>query len=181
MKRKKLNELSSLKTHISRRILYFSGFIFLYFFPMGLIAENLFVLKKIEMTAKETLSITWCIAGLIYLVFLAKHLKKKILDLKPSPFKTFIGGIVSLIPVTILAAFVQLIQDLLNKMPKLDIAKHIWLIIFSICMGLCLQIVDAAINRKYLYDLEIDKEARKIEDIQRRRDELRKEREEMEE
>lgn len=180
MKEKKSRELSSIKTYVSKRILYFTSFIFLYIFPLGVIAENILVLKQIEVGTKQIVSFTWCLVGLIYLIFIAKHFKKKILDLKPSPFKTFIGGIISLIPVTILAAFVQLIQDLLNKMPKLDIAKHIWLIIFSICIGLFLQIVDAAINHKYLYDLEIDKEARRIVDCEKRQEQLRKEREEME-
>lgn len=181
MEKKKLKELNSFKVYFTKRILYFVGYIFLYIFPATLIIENLFVLKKVEIESEQILSLTWCIAGIIYLIFIAKHFKKKILDLHPSPLKTFLGGIASLIPVTILAAFVQLIQDLINKLPTINIAKSVWTIIFSIAIGLVFQIVDAGINRKYLYDLEINKAAKKEVDIETRKKELIKEREAMEE
>lgn len=181
MKKEKLEELNSFKVYFTKRILYFVGYIFLYIFPATLIIENLFVLKKVEIGSKQVVSLTWCIAGIIYLIFIAKHFKKKILDLHPSPLKTFLGGIASLIPVTILAAFVQLIQDLIIKLPTIDIANSIWTIIFSITIGLVFQIIDAGINRKYLYDLEINKTAKKEVDIETRRKELIKERETMEE
>lgn len=181
MKEKKSRELSSLKTYISKRIVYFLGCIFIYLFPFGVILENIVIFKQIKIEKEQTLSVIWCIIGLFYLVFIAKHLKTKIANIKNKPLKAFLDGITILFPITIFAAFVQLIQDLLNKMPKLDIAKHIWLIIFSIFIGLCLQIIDAAINYKYLYDLEIDKEAKRINDREKRLEQLRKEREEMEE
>lgn len=181
MKKEKLSELNNFKYYCKKRILYFIGFIFLYIFPTILIFENLFVLKKIEVESKQVLSLSWCIVGIIYLTFLAKHFKKKILDIKPGAFKTFLGGLASLIPVTILAAFVQLIQDLINKLPTIDIAKSIWTIIFSITIGLVFQIIDSGINRKYLYDLEINKSAKREVDIETRRKELIKERETMEE
>lgn len=181
MEKKKLKELNSFKVYFSKRILYFIGYIFLYAFPITLIIENLFVLKKVEIESEQVISLTWCIVGIIYLIFIAKHFKKKILDLHPSPLKTFLGGIASLIPVTILAAFVQLIQDLINKLPTIDIAKSIWTIIFSITIGLVFQIIDSGINRKYLYDLEINKSAKREVDIETRRKELIKERETMEE
>lgn len=180
MKKEKLEELNSFKVYFTKRILYFVGYIFLYIFPATLIIENLFVLKKVEIGSKQVVSLTWCIAGIIYLIFIAKHFKKKILDLHPSPLKTFLGGIASLIPVTILAAFVQLIQDLINKLPTINIAKSIWLIIFSLVIGLILQVIDSAINKKYLYDLEINKIAKKEVDVETRKQELVKERKEME-
>lgn len=180
MKKEKLRELNNFKYYFKKRILYFIGFIFLYIFPTILIFENLFVLKKIEVESKQILSLSWCIVGIIYLTFLAKHFKKKILDIKPGAFKTFLGGLASLIPVTILASFVQLIQDLINKLPTINIAKSIWLIIFSLVIGLILQVIDSAINKKYLYDLEINKIAKKEVDVETRKQELVKERKEME-
>ena len=70
-------------------------------------------------------------------------------------------------------------QELINKMPHLDIAKNIWLIIISIIVGLSLQIIDSAINRKYLYDIEIEKEAKRSIDVERRKKELIEEREKL--
>lgn len=180
MEKKKLEELNSFKVYFTKRILYFVGYIFLYIFPATLIIENLFVLKKVEIGSKQVVSLTWCIVGIIYLIFIAKHFKKKILDIKPGAFKTFLGGLASLIPVTILASFVQLIQDLINKLPTINIAKSIWLIIFSLVIGLILQVIDSAINKKYLYDLEINKIAKKEVDVETRKQELVKERREME-
>ena len=73
-----------------------------------------------------------------------------------------------------------MIQDLINKLPTINIAKSIWLIIFSLVIGLILQVIDSAINKKYLYDLEINKIAKKEVDVETRKQELVKERREME-
>ena len=50
MKKEKLSELNNFKYYFKKRILYFIGFIFLYIFPTILIFENLFILKKIEVS-----------------------------------------------------------------------------------------------------------------------------------
>ena len=73
-----------------------------------------------------------------------------------------------------------MIQDLINKLPTINIAKSIWLIIFSLVIGLILQVIDSAVNKKYLYDLEINKIAKKEVDVETRKQELVKERKEME-
>ena len=57
--------------------------------------------------------------------------------------------------------------------------SNIWLIIISIIVGLILQIIDSAINRKYLYDIEIEKEAKRSIDVERRKKELIEEREKL--
>ena len=77
MKKETLEELNSFKVYFTKRILYFVGYIFLYIFPATLIIENLFVLKKVEIGSKQVVSLTWCIAGIIYLIFIAKHFKRR--------------------------------------------------------------------------------------------------------
>lgn len=160
------------KEYIKKRWLYCVGFIFIYAIPIVMIVANIKVVNNMDLTPKNSVSLVWVIFGGIYLIFVAKHLKKKILDLKPSAFRSFIGGIASLIPVTILVALIQVVQDLINSIPTLDVAKFGWLIIGSICIGLLVQVLDAFINRKYLYDLEITKLAKQQVEIEKRKEEL---------
>lgn len=167
------------KEYFLKRKLYFIGFIFIYLIPIIMIFENVFEIKEVINDKKIIVSFTWVILGFAYLTFVSKFIGKKINDLKPSPFKSFLIGVVSLIPITVIASLLQVMQELVNKMPHLDVAKNIWLIIISIVVGLVLQIIDSAINRKYLYDIEIEKEAKRSIDVEKRKKELIEEREKL--
>lgn len=173
--------LNKILTHIKKRALYFIGCIFIYIFPVIYIAQNINIVTKIETTTKTQVSMTWAIIGTLYLIFVSKFIKNKLHDMQPKPLKTFLNGIASLIPVSILGAFITVVQEVINKLPNIDIAQYIWNTLLLIVSGLSLQILDSVINRKYLYDLEISKQAKKQLDIEKRKDELVKQRQEMEE
>lgn len=180
MNNKKSFVSNKLINHIKKRILYYTGSLFIFIFPLINILNNLKVITKIETTTNITVNLTWCFVGLLYLMFVAKFVRNKIHEMQPKPLKTFFNGISSLIPVTILGAFINVVQEAVNKLPTIDIAKHIWDTVLLIAFGLVLQIIDSVINRKYLYDLEIQKEAKKLIDIEKKKEELITARKEME-
>lgn len=170
---KKLSELSKKELflfNLKKRALFYTGYLFIYIFPIAIVMSKFHLFSIVKHT--HTLDLTVVFLGLFYLIFLAKFLKKKILTLKPGAFKSFLVGLLSLIPMIILACFIQIIQDLINNMPTIDISKYLWLIIESIGLGLVLQIVDSAFNKQYLYDLEIVKLAQKEADIETLKEEL---------
>lgn len=166
--------------HIKRRVLYYTGSIFIFILPLVNVLTNLKIVTKIEASKTVSVNITWCLVGLLYLMFVAKFVRNKIHDMQPKPVKTFLSGLSSLIPVTVLGAFVNVVQELINKLPEVNVAKHIWDTVTLIAVGLILQIIDSVINRKYLYDLEIQKEAKKSIDIEKKKEQLIKARKEME-
>ena len=161
-----------LNSYIKKRSLYFIGSIFIYILPIIYISQNINIVTKIKTTPKTTVSMTWAIVGVLYLIFLGKYIRGKIHEMQPRPLKSFFNGISSLIPVSVLGAFINVVQEVINKMPNLDIAKYIWNTILLISVGLLLKILDACINRKYLYNLEISKQAKKQLDIEKRKKEL---------
>ena len=171
---------NKLSNHIRKRALYFIGLIFIYILPIAYVLKHIKVITKVETTSTTSVSITWCIVGILYLLFVAKFFRKKISNMQPKPIKTFFQGISSLIPVTVLGAFIHVIQNVINKIPNIDIAQYIWNVVILIATGLCLQIIDSVINRKYLYDLEISKQAKKQIDIENKKNELIKARKELE-
>ena len=176
----KSSVLNKFANHIKRRALYFIGLIFIYFLPIAYVLKNIKIIKTVETTTNTSVSISWCIVGVLYLLFVAKFFRTKISNMQPKPIKTFLQGISSLIPVTVLGAFIHVIQNLINKIPNIDIAQYIWNVVILIATGLCLQIIDSVINRKYLYDLEIAKQAKKQIDIENKKNELIKARQELE-
>lgn len=173
-------ESSKLFKHIKRRALYYIGSICIYILPIIYILPKLNIITTIEPEKHTSISVTWCIVGVLYLMFVAKFLRNKIHDMQPKPIKTFLSGITSLIPVTVLGAFISLIEQVINKLPEINISQYIWNTVLLIALGLVLQIIDSVINRKYLYDLEIAKEAKRAIDIENKKQQLIKAREEME-
>ena len=180
MNNQKSSVLNKLSKYIGRRALYFIGLIFIYILPIAYVLKHIKVVTTIEATTNTSVSITWCIVGVLYLLFVAKFFKTKINNMQPRPIKTFLQGISSLIPVTVLGAFIHVIQNVINKIPNIDIAQYIWNVVILIATGLCLQIIDSVINRKYLYDLEISRQAKKQLDIENKKNELIKARQELE-
>lgn len=176
----KSSVLNRLSNHIKKRALYFIGLIFIYILPIVYVLKNLKIITSIKETQTTSVSITWCIVGVLYLLFVARFVRTKIHEMQPKPIKTFLNGISSLIPLTILGAFIHVVQNVVNKIPNIDIAQYIWNVVIFIATGLCLQIIDSVINRKYLYDLEIAKQAKKQIDIEKKKDELIKARNELE-
>lgn len=173
-KNKDLSELNSKEFfwyNLRRRIFFYFGWIFIYVIPISIICSKFSIITKVKST--NSVDLTFLIIGLFYLVFLSKHFKKKIANLKVGALKSFFSGITSLIPVIILAIFVQMFQNILNEMPTLDVSKYLWLIIESIAIGLLLQIIDAAINVKYLYKLEVYKTAKKEVDVEKEKEKIR--------
>ena len=180
MNNQKSSVLNKVSLHIKKRVLYFIGLIFIYILPIAYVLKHIKVITKVEATSTTSVSITWCIVGVLYLLFVAKFFRTKISNMQPKPVKTFLQGISSLIPVTVLGAFIHVIQNVINKIPNVDIAQYIWNVVILIATGLCLQIIDSVINRKYLYDLEISKQAKKQLDIENKKNELIKARKELE-
>lgn len=180
MNNKKSLESNKFIQHIKKRALYYFGSVFVFILPLINILSNLKIITKIETSKTTSVNITWCVVGLLYLMFVAKFVRNKIHEMQPKPIKTFLSGISSLIPVTVLGAFINVIQEVINKLPNIDIAKYIWDTVLLIAFGLVLQIIDSVINRKYLYDLEIQKEAKRSIDIEKKKEELVKARQEME-
>lgn len=176
----KLSESNKLIYHLKRRIIYYIGSIFIYILPIIYIVPNLKVVTTIKQDPHTSASMAWCIIGVLYLIFVSKFIKTKINEMQPRPIKAFIQGITSLIPVTLLGAFINIVQVVINKIPNINIAQYIWNTVLLIGIGLVLQVIDSIINRKYLYDLEIGKEAKRAIDIEKKKNELIKAREEME-
>lgn len=168
---KKLSELSKKELflyNLKKRALYYLGYIFIYLIPIILIMGNL---KTIQ-AQKQALNTTWVIVGIIYLVFFAKFIKSKILALKPCIFKSFMVGLLSLLPVIIITTLIQLVQDLIKDAPKLDIAQWLWYIVTSCLIGLFMQLLDSIVNQKYLTELEIIDLARQQIAIDKKKTEL---------
>lgn len=177
--KQKSTGLNKLLEHIKVRILYYIGALFIYIFPIIYIGQNINIVTQIETTTKTTVSMTWAIVGVLYLIFVAKFIRGKIHEMQPRPLKSFLNGISSLIPVSVLGAFINVVQEVINKIPEINIAQYIWNTILLIGVGLLLQILDAVFNRKYLYDLEITKNAKKQLDIEKKKIELEKAVQEM--
>lgn len=168
---KKLSELSKKELflyNLKKRSLYYLGYIFIYLIPIILIMGNL---KTIQ-AQKQALNTTWVIVGIIYLVFFAKFIKSKILALKPCIFKSFMVGLLSLLPVIIITTLIQLVQDLIKDTPHLDIAQWLWYIVTSCLIGLFMQLLDSIVNQKYLTELEIIDLARQQIAIDKKKTEL---------
>lgn len=154
-----------------KRILFFFGWIFIYAIPILIIISKISIVKEVKNV--NYVDLVFLVIGGVYLVFISKHIRNKITQMKDGAKKSFYGGITSLIPVIVLTIFVQVFQNIINSLPNIDIAKYLWVIITSIGIGLAMQVLDSVINKDYLYELEVYKTAKKEIDIEKKKEEIR--------
>ncbi len=138
------------KTYFKKRWLYLLGALFIYVAPLVIIFE---ALMRIE--PKQTnisISFLGFVTGITYLVFFSKRLNAKIKELKTGALKTFLTGLISLIPFITVGFLAHLINN-----GFANFQHAIWGIIASMFIGVVCQTIDYLINADYLYELELNK------------------------
>ena len=138
------------KTYFKKRWLYLLGALFIYVAPLVIIFE---ALMRIEPNQTNiSISFLGFVTGITYLVFFSKRLNAKIKELKTGALKTFLTGLISLIPFITVGFLAHLINNGIANF------KHsIWGIIASMFIGVVCQTIDYLINADYLYGLELKK------------------------
>lgn len=159
-----------MKEFLRKRWLYIVSLVIMYGCTLALIIEKMISIKTV--TSTTAINVTGLIFGLVYLGFVNKKIKKKIADMKPSPFKTFVNGMNGCIPFAVTGCLLYVAS---NAFDGADITA--WCICGCIIIGTVLQVIDAAVNREYLYNREIDELAKKQADIEHRKAQMLAERE----
>lgn len=138
------------KTYFKKRWLYLLGALFIYIIPVIIIFEALIRIEPKE----NDISIPFLgfVAGITYLVFFSKRLNAKIKELKTGALKTFLTGIIGLIPFITVGFLAHLMN---NGFQNFQYA--IWAIVGSMLIGVVFQTLDYLINADYLYELELQK------------------------
>ncbi len=154
-----------MREYLRKRWLYVVSLAITYGCTLALIVEKMISIKTI--TSSVAINLTGLIFGLVYLGFVNKRIKKKIMDMKPSPLKTFIGGMNGCIPFAVVGSLLYVTS---NAFDGADVTA--WCICGCIIVGTILQTIEAAVNKDYLYNLEIDELAKKQADIEKRKQEL---------
>lgn len=151
--------------YFKKRWLYYFSLIFVFLIPLAIIIEKFVMMEPVKKYAQFSLG--GFILGLVYIFFVAKKLRAKISDMKPSAVKILLTGISNLIPFLTVGFLVVLVESTL---------KGFNITVFAICgsmlLGTFLQAIEFAINKRFLYGLEIEKKAREKFDVDRKIKEL---------
>jgi hypothetical protein len=162
-----------MKEYFKKRWLDFIAKIITYGLSLALIIEKLITIKQI--TQAVSLSLAGVIVGIIYIAFVAKKIKEKIAELKPSALKVFLKGVEGTIPFMVVGCLLYAASNAFT-------GAHLTVFYVGGCilLGTLLSTLEMAINKKYLYNKEIEELAKKQADIEFRKNKLLKEKEDAE-
>lgn len=161
---RKINEL---KEFIQNRWLYCIAFAFTFIVPLAIITEKIVTVEAERLTAGVSISFGGMVIGLIYLAFVAKKIKAKIEAMELGAARIFFKGVNGIIPFVVAAFLFEVIEKALA-----GAAFTAWIVVGSLAIGTFFQVVDWEVNKEYLYNLEIDKIAKKQADIDIRKAQL---------
>ena len=151
--------------YIKKRWLYYLSYLFIFVLPAAMIIVKTFSIEP--NTDKVTISLLGFIIGIVFVFFVAKKIKAKFKDTKPSAFKIIITYFLNIIPFLTIGFLIVLVE---NALKRFDIT--IWMVSASIFIGGVMQAIEFVMNKKFLYDLRIEELAREEVDIKKKRIEL---------
>lgn len=154
--------------YFKKRWLYYLSFIFIYIIPGIMIALKIVTINSNE--TDVTISFSGFILGLVYIAFVAKKVRIKISEMKPGALKILAHYISNIIPFLTVGFLVVLVKKALNGFDY-----TVWAICAFMFFGALLQALEWMINKRFLYNLEIEKKAREKFDVNMKLIELKKE------
>lgn len=154
--------------YFKKRWLYYLSFAFIYALPGVIILLKLVTIKSNEHDV--SISFSGFVLGLVYIAFIAKKVKAKIVDMKPGAAKILIRYVSNIIPFLTVGFLVVLVKKALNSFDY-----TIWAICASMFVGALIQAVEWIVNKRFLYSLEIDELAKKAVDVEMKKKQLMKE------
>lgn len=164
----------SKKEYIKKRWLYFIAIAFTFIVPLVILFEGIFTIKKVD--EKITLQLSGLIVGMVYLGVVLKFFYKKIILMKPSIRKIILEKSTLIAPFLIVACLVYLVERVLQGFDY-----YLAMVCGSMVIGMLLEVIEFAINRKFLYKLRIYEMAKEQVDIEKEKKKLEEEAEKVEE
>lgn len=163
------------KEYFKKRTLYFSSFILIYFIPAILIFT-----KLLQVDYDKTPLVKWNIGmfvvALIFIFVFLKFINKKIKEMKPNAFKPIIIGIRDILPFAAVAGLAYVIEIALT-----EINVTLYCVMGCMAVGYIMQSVEMMINKKFLYEWELQKLAKEDVDREEYKEKIKKELEEEKE
>lgn len=164
----------SKKEYIKKRWLYFIAIAFTFIVPLVILFEGIFTIKKVD--EKITLQLSGLIVGMVYLGVVLKFFYKKIILMKPSIRKIILEKSTLIAPFLIVACLVYLVERVLQGFDY-----YLAMVCGSMVIGMLLEVIEFAINRKFLYKLRIYEMAKEQVDIEKEKKKLEEEAEKVKE
>lgn len=164
----------SKKEYLKKRWLYFIAVAFTFIIPLVILLEGIFTIKKGD--EKVTLQLSGLIVGMVYLGVVLKFFYKKIILMKPSVRKIILEKSTLIAPFLVVACLVYLVERVLQGFDY-----YLAMVCGSMAIGMLLEVIEFAINRKFLYRLRIYEMAKEQVDIEKEKKKLEEEAERKEE
>lgn len=137
-----------------KRFLLVLSWLFIYLFPIVLIVEKTVKIKDVKNYV--SVSAVGMMVGLAFTVFAVKRIRKALEKLKKSAITILISWLTAIVPIATVGALIYLVEMALKG--GYNIAFYICA---SILVGALMQAVDFAINKKLIYRLELQDEAKR--------------------
>lgn len=156
------------KEYFRKRVLYFSSFILIYFVPAILIFT-----KLMQVDYSESPLVKWNIGmfvvALIFVFVFLKFINKKLKEMKPNAIKPLILGIRDILPFAAVAGLAYVIETALT-----GVNITLYCVMGCMAVGYCMQSIDMIINKKFLYEWELQKLAKEDLDREEYKDKIKK-------
>ena len=163
------------KEYFKKRILYFSSFILIYFFPAMLIFGKLLQVDY-EKSPLVKWNIGMFVVALVFVLVFLKFINKKIKEMKPNAIKPIITGIRDILPFVAIAGLAYVVETALQ-----GVNVTLYCVIGCMAVGYVMQSIEMVINKKFLYEWELQKLAKEDVDREEYKEKIKKELEEEKE
>lgn len=161
--------------YFKKRTLYFTSFILIYFIPSILILTKLITVDY-EKSPLVKWNIAFFVIALIMMFVILRFLNKKIKELKPSALKPIFTGIRDVLPFVCVATLSYVIETALK-----GFNVTLYCIIGCMSVGYIMQSIEMIINKKFLYEWELQKMAKEDVDREQYKEKIKNELEEEKE
>lgn len=165
----------SKKEYFKKRLLYFSSFILIYLVPAILIFT-----KLLQVDYEESPLVKWNIGmfvvAFVFLIVFLKFLNGKLKAMKPNAIKPIFTGVRDILPFVIVACLAYVIETAAS-----GINVTLYCVIGSMAVGYCMQSIEMVVNKKFLYEWELQKMAKEDLDREEYKEKIKTELEEEKE